>query len=346
MTDQKPSLSYKDAGVDIDAGDHLVERIKGVAKRTKRPEVMGGLGGFGALCEIPAGYRQPVLVSGTDGVGTKLKLALQLKRHEHIGIDLVAMCVNDIVVTGAESLFFLDYYATGHLNVDTAATVVTGIGEGCLQAGCSLVGGETAEMPGMYEGEDYDLAGFAVGVVEKSEIIDGSKVKAGDVLIGVASSGAHSNGYSLVRKIIDVSGADLTQDLAGRPLADVVMTPTRIYVKSMLAMIKALPVHALAHITGGGLPGNLPRVLPEGCDAVVNESSWTWPPLFQWLQAQGNVERFEMYRTFNCGVGMVVVVPAEQADAAIAQLQSTGETAWKLGEIVPSTHAEPTVVFA
>lgn len=346
MTDQKPSLSYKDAGVDIDAGDHLVERIKGVAKRTKRPEVMGGLGGFGALCEIPAGYRQPVLVSGTDGVGTKLKLALQLKRHEHIGIDLVAMCVNDIVVTGAESLFFLDYYATGHLNVDTAATVVTGIGEGCLQAGCSLVGGETAEMPGMYEGEDYDLAGFAVGVVEKSEIIDGSKVKAGDVLIGVASSGAHSNGYSLVRKIIDVSGADLTQDLAGRPLADVVMTPTRIYVKSMLALIKALPVHALAHITGGGLPGNLPRVLPEGCDAVVNESSWTWPPLFQWLQAQGNVECFEMYRTFNCGVGMVVVVPAEQADAAIAQLQSTGETAWKLGEIVPSTHAEPTVVFA
>lgn len=346
MTDSKPSLSYKDAGVDIDAGDHLVERIKGVAKKTKRPEVMGGLGGFGALCEIPAGYKQPVLVSGTDGVGTKLKLALQLKRHEHIGIDLVAMCVNDIVVTGAESLFFLDYYATGHLNVDTAATVVTGIGEGCLQAGCSLVGGETAEMPGMYEGEDYDLAGFAVGVVEKSEIIDGSKVKAGDVLIGVASSGAHSNGYSLVRKIIDVSQADLSQDLAGRPLADVVMTPTRIYVKSMLALIKALPVHALAHITGGGLPGNLPRVLPEGCDAIVNESSWTWPPLFQWLQQQGNVERFEMYRTFNCGVGMVVVVPADQADAAIAQLQSTGETAWKLGEIVPSTHSEPTVVFA
>jgi len=346
MTDQKPSLSYKDAGVDIDAGDHLVERIKGVAKKTKRPEVMGGLGGFGALCEIPAGYRQPVLVSGTDGVGTKLKLALQLKRHEHIGIDLVAMCVNDIVVTGAESLFFLDYYATGHLNVDTAATVVTGIGEGCLQAGCSLVGGETAEMPGMYEGEDYDLAGFAVGVVEKSEIIDGAKVKAGDVLIGVASSGAHSNGYSLVRKIIEVSGADLAQELDGRPLADVVMTPTRIYVKSMLALIKALPVHALAHITGGGLPGNLPRVLPAGCDAVIDESSWTWPPLFQWLQAQGNVERFEMYRTFNCGVGMVVVVPAEQADAAIAQLQSTGEQAWLLGRIVPSTHSEPTVVFA
>ena len=350
MTDAKPSLSYKDAGVDIDAGDHLVERIKGVAKKTKRPEVMGGLGGFGALCEIPAGYKQPVLVSGTDGVGTKLRLALQLNRHEHIGIDLVAMCVNDIVVCGAESLFFLDYYATGHLNVDTAATVVTGIGEGCLQAGCALVGGETAEMPGMYEGDDYDLAGFAVGVVEKSEIIDGSKVKAGDVLIGVASSGAHSNGYSLIRKIIEVSGADLnqplSQDQAGRTLADVVMTPTRIYVKSMLALIKALPVHALAHITGGGLPGNLPRVLPEGCDAVIDESSWNWPPLFQWLQAQGNVERFEMYRTFNCGVGMVVVVPADQAEATIAQLKSTGDDAWLLGKIVPSTHSEPTVVFA
>ena len=346
MSDTKPTLSYKDAGVDIDAGDHLVERIKSVAKRTMRPEVMGGLGGFGALCEIPAGYKQPVLVSGTDGVGTKLKLALQLNRHEHIGIDLVAMCVNDLVVCGAESLFFLDYYATGHLNVDTAATVVTGIGAGCELAGCALVGGETAEMPGMYEGEDYDLAGFAVGVVEKSEIIDGSKVKAGDVLIGVASSGAHSNGYSLLRKVIEVSNADLNQDLDGRPLADVVMTPTRIYVKSMLALVKALPVHAMAHITGGGLPGNLPRVLPAGCDAVIDESSWTWPPLFQWLQRAGNIERFEMYRTFNCGVGMVVVVPADQADAAIAQLASTGDQAWRIGHIVPSTHAEPTVVFA
>lgn len=346
MSDTKPTLSYKDAGVDIDAGDHLVERIKSVAKRTMRPEVMGGLGGFGALCEIPAGYKQPVLVSGTDGVGTKLKLALQLNRHEHIGIDLVAMCVNDLVVCGAESLFFLDYYATGHLNVDTAATVVTGIGAGCELAGCALVGGETAEMPGMYEGEDYDLAGFAVGVVEKSEIIDGSKVKAGDVLIGVASSGAHSNGYSLLRKVIEVSNADLNQDLDGRPLADVVMTPTRIYVKSMLALVKALPVHAMAHITGGGLPGNLPRVLPAGCDAVIDESSWTWPPLFQWLQSAGNIERFEMYRTFNCGVGMVVVVPADHADATIAQLASTGDQAWRIGHIVPSTHAEPTVVFA
>ncbi|REH37749.1 phosphoribosylformylglycinamidine cyclo-ligase [Paraperlucidibaca baekdonensis] len=346
MTDSKPSLSYKDAGVDIEAGDLLVERIKGVAKRSRRPEVLGGLGGFGALCEIPAGYKQPILVSGTDGVGTKLRLALQLNRHEHIGIDLVAMCVNDLVVCGAESLFFLDYYATGHLNIDTAATVVTGIGEGCVQAGCALVGGETAEMPGMYEGDDYDLAGFAVGVVEKAEIIDGKKVSAGDVLIGVASSGAHSNGYSLLRKILDVSKADLNSELDGKCLADVVMTPTRIYVKSMLALVKALPVHAMAHITGGGLPGNLPRVLPEGCDAIVDESSWTWPPLFQWLQAEGNVERFEMYRTFNCGVGMVVVVPAEHADAAIAQLESTGETAWKMGQITTSTHTEPTVVFA
>lgn len=346
MSEAKPSLSYKDAGVDIDAGDALVERIKGVAKKTARREVLGGLGGFGALCEIPAGYRQPVLVSGTDGVGTKLKLALELNRHESIGIDLVAMCVNDLVVTGAEPLFFLDYYATGHLNVDTAATVVTGIGEGCLQAGCSLVGGETAEMPGMYEGEDYDLAGFAVGVVEKADIIDGSKVKAGDVLVGIASSGVHSNGYSLVRKILDVSKADLKGSIGGKPLADVLMAPTRIYIKPLLALIKAMPVHALAHITGGGLPGNLPRVLPEGCDAVINEGSWTWPPVFQWLQDNGGVERSEMYRTFNCGVGMVIVVPADKADDAIARLNAAGESAWRIGEIVPSTHTEPTVVFA
>ncbi|MBK8326583.1 MAG: phosphoribosylformylglycinamidine cyclo-ligase [Moraxellaceae bacterium] len=346
MSNSQPSLSYKDAGVDIDAGDHLVERIKGVAKRTTRPEVLGGLGGFGALCEIPAGYKQPVLVSGTDGVGTKLRLALQLNRHESIGVDLVAMCVNDLVVCGAEPLFFLDYYATGRLSVDTAVTVVTGIGEGCLQAGCALVGGETAEMPGMYEGEDYDLAGFCVGVVEKSQIIDGSKVKAGDVLIGVAASGVHSNGYSLVRKVIEVSQADVNQSLDGKTLADCLMTPTRIYVKSMLSLIKALPVHAIAHITGGGLPGNLPRVLPQGCDARIDESSWQWPAIFNWLQQQGHIERFEMYRTFNCGVGMVVVVPADKADETIAHLQANGEQAWRLGEITPSTHTEPTVVFA
>lgn len=346
MSQTPPSLSYKDAGVDIEAGDNLVERIKGVAKKTTRKEVLGGLGGFGALCEIPAGYRQPVLVSGTDGVGTKLRLALQLNRHESIGIDLVAMCVNDLVVCGAEPLFFLDYYATGRLSVETAATVITGIGEGCLQAGCALVGGETAEMPGMYEGEDYDLAGFSVGVVEKSDIIDGSKVAAGDVLIGIAASGVHSNGYSLVRKILDVRQADLSQDLEGKSLADRLMAPTRIYIKPILSLIKAMPVHAIAHITGGGLPGNLPRVLPEGADARVDESSWELPVIFRWLQEQGNVERFEMYRTFNCGVGMVVVVAADRADDAIAHLKAAGEEAWKLGEIVPSTHNEPTVVFA
>ena len=346
MTETKPSLSYKDAGVDIEAGDALVDRIKGVAKKTARREVLGGLGGFGALCEIPAGYRQPVLVSGTDGVGTKLRLALELNRHESIGIDLVAMCVNDLIVTGAEPLFFLDYYATGHLNVETAATVVTGIGEGCLQAGCALVGGETAEMPGMYEGEDYDLAGFAVGVVEKADIINGSKVKAGDVLIGIASSGVHSNGYSLVRKILEVSKADLQSTVGGKSLADLLMAPTRIYIKPLLSLIKSMPVHALAHITGGGLPGNMPRVLPEGCDARIDESSWTWPPVFQWLQENGGVERFEMYRTFNCGVGTVIVTPADRADDAIAHLNANGESAWRIGEIVPSTHTEPTVVFA
>jgi phosphoribosylformylglycinamidine cyclo-ligase len=344
---QSPSLSYKDAGVDIEAGDALVDRIKGVAKKTSRPEVLGGLGGFGALCEIPAGYKQPVLVSGTDGVGTKLKLALELNHHNTIGVDLVAMCVNDLVVCGAEPLFFLDYYATGHLNVDTAAMVVTSIGDGCLQAGCALVGGETAEMPGMYEGEDYDLAGFAVGVVEKSEIITGEKVKAGDVLIALASSGVHSNGYSLVRKILSVSNTDIkSATLDDKSLADVLMCPTRIYIKPLLNLIKTLPVHALAHITGGGLPGNLPRVLPEGCDANIVESSWTWPSVFQWLQKTGGVEQFEMYRTFNCGVGMVVVVPAEHAETAIQQLNAAGETAWRIGEIIPSTHTEPTVVFA
>lgn len=346
MSDTKPSLSYKDAGVDIDAGDHLVERIKGVAKRTARPEVMGGLGGFGALCKIPAGYKEPVLVSGTDGVGTKLRLAMDLQQHDTLGIDLVAMCVNDLVVCGAEPLFFLDYYATGHLNVDIAARVVTGIGEGCLQAGCALVGGETAEMPGMYEGEDYDLAGFCTGVVEHADIIDGSKVAAGDVLIGLASSGVHSNGYSLVRKILEVSKADTQAAFDGRTLGEVLMTPTRIYVKQILKLIKALPVHGIAHITGGGLPGNLPRVMAPNTEAVINESSWQWPAVFQWLQEQGNVARPEMYRTFNCGVGMVVVVPADKADAAIELLKAEGEKAWRLGEIRASASEEPVVVFA
>jgi phosphoribosylformylglycinamidine cyclo-ligase len=335
-----PSLSYKDAGVDIEAGDALVERIKSVAKRTRRPEVMAGLGGFAALCEIPEGYRQPVLVSGTDGVGTKLRLAMNLQKHDTIGIDLVAMCVNDLVVTGAEPLFFLDYYATGKLNVDVAAAVVSGIGDGCEMAGCSLVGGETAEMPGMYEGEDYDLAGFCTGVVEKSEIIDGSKVKEGDTLIALTSSGPHSNGYSLIRKIIDVTNADLTQDCGGRPLADALMEPTRIYVKSVLKLIKESSVNAMAHITGGGLTENIPRVLPEGCKAVIDTKSWTFPPVFQWLQKGGNVDMREMYRTFNCGVGMVIAIPASETDNALTILRAAGETAFVIGSIAKSTGDE------
>jgi phosphoribosylformylglycinamidine cyclo-ligase len=339
MTDSpssRPSLSYKDAGVDIDAGNALVDRIKGVAKRTTRPEVMGGLGGFGALCQLPSGYREPVLVSGTDGVGTKLRLAMDLGRHDTIGIDLVAMCVNDLVVAGAEPLFFLDYYATGKLDVDIAADVVTGIGEGCEQAGCALVGGETAEMPGMYEGSDYDLAGFCVGVVEKSEILDGKKVAEGDALLGIASSGPHSNGYSLIRKILEVSGASLDTDLDGTALGDALMAPTRIYVKSLLSLIKesGVPVHALSHITGGGLTENLPRVLPEGLAAKVDVASWTRPAVFDWLQQQGNVAEEEMHRVLNCGIGMVVVVPAEKADQARAHLQALGETVHRIGEIV------------
>ncbi len=327
------SISYKDAGVDIDAGNALVERIKGVAKRTRRPEVMAGLGGFGALCEIPAGYKQPVLVSGTDGVGTKLRLAMDLGRHDQIGIDLVAMCVNDLIVAGAEPLFFLDYYATGKLNVDVATDVVTGIGTGCELAGCALVGGETAEMPGMYEGEDYDLAGFCVGVVEKSDIIDGSQVKIGDVLIGLASSGPHSNGYSLIRKIIDVKGAKLDQPMGDTTLADALMQPTRIYVKPLLKLIRESQVNALSHITGGGLLENIPRVLPDNAKAIVDVSSWQRPPVFDWLQEQGNVEAHEMYRTLNCGVGMVLVVPTERRDEALALLAAEGEEAFVVGQI-------------
>jgi phosphoribosylformylglycinamidine cyclo-ligase len=334
------SLSYKDAGVDIEAGDALVERIKSVAKRTRRPEVMAGLGGFAALCEIPEGYRQPVLVSGTDGVGTKLRLAMNLQKHDTIGIDLVAMCVNDLVVTGAEPLFFLDYYATGKLNVDVAAAVVSGIGDGCELSGCSLVGGETAEMPGMYEGEDYDLAGFCVGVVEKSEIIDGSKVQAGDALIALTSSGPHSNGYSLIRKIIDVTKADLNQDCGGKPLANALMEPTRIYVKSVLKLIKESQINAMAHITGGGLTENIPRVLPDDCKAVIDTKSWTFPPVFQWLQRGGNVDIREMYRTFNCGVGMVIAVPASAKDNALNILRAAGENAFVIGSIAKATGDE------
>ncbi|MEA1065669.1 phosphoribosylformylglycinamidine cyclo-ligase [Apirhabdus apintestini] len=333
MTD-KTALSYKDAGVDIDAGNALVERIKGAVKKTRRPEVMGGLGGFGALCALPQKYREPVLVSGTDGVGTKLRLAMDLQRHETIGIDLVAMCVNDLIVQGAEPLFFLDYYATGRLDVDTAASVIHGIAEGCLQAGCALVGGETAEMPGMYGGSDYDIAGFCVGVVEKADIIDGSRVAHGDVLLALGASGPHSNGYSLIRKIIDVSGCSpLDERLGDATLADSLLAPTRIYVKSILALTNALNVHAIAHITGGGFWENIPRVLPAHLEAVIDESSWRWPEVFTWLQRAGNVSRREMYRTFNCGVGMIIALPADAADAALHLLTELGENAWQIGKI-------------
>lgn len=329
----KTGLSYRDAGVDIDAGNALVERVKDTARRTRRPEVMGSLGGFGALCELPAGYRQPVLVSGTDGVGTKLRLAMQLGKHDTIGIDLVAMCVNDLVVAGAEPLFFLDYYATGALDVDVAARVIDGIGRGCELAGCALVGGETAEMPGMYHGSDYDLAGFCVGVVEKSEIIDGSAVQPGDVLVGIGSSGPHSNGYSLIRKVIEVSGVDLQQQLDDRTLAEALMAPTEIYVKPLLTLIREGGVHALSHITGGGLLENIPRVLPEGCAADIDVGSWHWPPVFEWLQRAGGIATEEMYRTFNCGVGMVVCMSPDTFQAGIDRLQQQQLKAWKLGTI-------------
>jgi phosphoribosylformylglycinamidine cyclo-ligase len=329
----KTSLRYKDAGVDIDAGTALVERIKGVAKRTKRPEVMGGLGGFGALCQLPTGYKEPLLVAGTDGVGTKLRLAIDLKKHDTVGIDLVAMCVNDLIVQGAEPLFFLDYYATGKLDVDVAADVVTGIGEGCLQSNCSLIGGETAEMPGMYEGEDYDLAGFCVGVAEKEAIIDGTKVKSGDALIALGSTGPHSNGYSLVRKVLEVSKADPQQDLAGKPLIEHLLEPTKIYVKPLLKLLEQTEVHAMAHITGGGFWENIPRVLPDDCKAVVKGDSWQWPVVFDWLMENGNIEQFEMYRTFNCGVGMIIALPAEKVESALALLTAEGENAWLIGEI-------------
>ncbi|AWL11857.1 Phosphoribosylformylglycinamidine cyclo-ligase [Saliniradius amylolyticus] len=327
------SLSYKDAGVDIDAGNQLVERIKTVTKKTQRPEVKGGLGGFGALCALPEKYRQPLLVSGTDGVGTKLRLAMDHGQHQGVGIDLVAMCVNDLIVQGAEPLFFLDYYATGKLNVDTAADVVTGIGEGCQQSGCALIGGETAEMPGMYHGDDYDIAGFCVGVVEADEVIDGSKVAPGDKLIALGSSGPHSNGYSLIRKILEVSGEDPKQDFNGKAIIDHLLAPTRIYVKSTLKLIETLPVHAISHITGGGFWENIPRVLPDNAKAVIDGSSWEWPAIFNWLQQKGNVTTHEMYRTFNCGVGLIAAVPAEQAEQAVALLNEQGENAWIIGSI-------------
>ncbi len=349
MNSEKPSpsattpMTYRDAGVDIDAGDALVDRIKPLAKRTMRPEVLGGIGGFGALFEVPKKYRDPVLVSGTDGVGTKLKLAFRLDRHDTVGIDLVAMSVNDILVQGAEPLFFLDYFACGRLSVDTAAAVVGGIAKGCEQSGCALIGGETAEMPGMYPDGEYDLAGFAVGAVERDQILDGSRVQAGDVLLGLASSGFHSNGYSLVRKVLEHACGELSASAlnavavpgAEAPLADLVMAPTRLYVKPMLAALSQhrVAIKAMAHITGGGLVGNVPRVLPESLTAVLQESSWTMPPVMRWLQSQGNVPRDEMHRVFNCGIGMVVVVQAEQAEAVAATLTAQGERVYRIGQI-------------
>ncbi len=332
-SDKPSSLSYRDAGVDIDAGDAFIDVIKPVAKRTQREGCLSGLGGFGALFQVPKNYQDPILVSGTDGVGTKLKLAFDLNKHDTIGIDLVAMCVNDVLVQGAEPLFFLDYFATGKLTPEIAAQVVEGIGEGCVQANAALIGGETAEMPGMYSDGEYDLAGFCVGAVEKSDIIDGRKVKAGNVLIGLASTGPHSNGYSLVRKVIDTYEVPLDTPIDGKPLSEAVLAPTKIYVRSVLSLMKQVDVNALAHITGGGIPGNLNRVLPEDCHAIVEESSWKWPELFTWMMETANIERAEMYRTFNCGVGMILVVNAADADAAIAHLTQSGETAFKVGEI-------------
>ena len=327
------SLSYRDAGVDIDAGDALVEAIKPLAKRTMREGVLKGIGGFGALFEISKKFKEPVLVSGTDGVGTKLKLAFELNRHDTVGIDLVATRVNDILVQGAEPLFFLDYFACGKLDVATATAVVGGIAKGCEQSGCALIGGETAEMPSMYPAGEYDLAGFAVGAVEKSKIIDGTTIAAGDVVLGLASSGVHSNGFSLVRKIIEVAKPDLNADFHGRPLADVLMEPTRIYVKPLLALMESVDVKGMVHITGGGLVENVPRVLQPHLTAVLDATSWTMPPLFHWLQQHGGVADAEMHRVFNCGIGMIVIVAAEAADAALAQLQAAGETVSKIGVI-------------
>ncbi len=332
---QSKSLSYRDAGVNIDAGNAFVEKIKASVASTNRPGVMGNLGGFGGLFELPEGYKQPVLVSGTDGVGTKLKLAIDLRKHDTIGIDLVAMCVNDILVLGAEPLYFLDYYATGELDTEIAASVVEGIAEGCRQSNAALIGGETAEMPGMYAKGDYDLAGFCVGVVEKRKIIDGSKVKAGDVMIAIASSGPHSNGYSLVRKIIEVNNADINASFGEneQALGDALLAPTRIYVKTIHQLLETFNIHAMAHITGGGLLENIPRVLPDNAQAVVDTDSWQLPDVFQWLQENGNVEINEMYRTFNCGVGMVLIVDADEADAIVSMLVKNGDNAWQLGQI-------------
>jgi phosphoribosylformylglycinamidine cyclo-ligase len=337
MSERAP-VTYRDAGVDIDAGEELVERIKPGVRRSMRREVLGGIGGFGALVEVPLDrYRKPVLVSGTDGVGTKLRLAIDTGRHDTVGIDLVAMCVNDVVVQGAEPLFFLDYFATGKLVVDIGARVIAGIVEGCVQAGCALVGGETAEMPGMYHGDDYDLAGFCVGIVEKDAIIDGSRTAAGDIVLGLPSSGPHSNGFSMIRKILQVSGADLETELDGVALGDRLMAPTRIYVKALLKLVSALPVHGLSHITGGGLVDNIPRVIPDGLEVILERGAWRREPVFDWLQNAGRVADQEMYRVFNCGIGMTIQVAAKDADRAVSILRDSGQEALVIGEVKNGT---------
>jgi len=346
VSEQKQSLSYKDAGVDIDAGNALVENIKGAVKRTTRPEVMGGLGGFGSVCQLPTGYKEPVLVAGTDGVGTKLRLAIDLEKHDTVGVDLVAMCVNDLIVQGAEPLFFLDYYATDKLDVAVASDVVSGIADGCVLAGCALVGGETAEMPGMYHKGDYDIAGFCVGVAEKSRLLDGSSVAAGDQLIALGASGPHSNGYSLIRKVLEVNNTDTNELLNDKPLAEHLLEPTKIYVKSVLALLKEVNVHALSHITGGGFWENIPRVLPEDAQAVINENSWQWPAIFSWLQENGNITTHEMYRTFNCGVGMIIAVPADSLEKSLEILTAHGENAWHIGAVAQKADGEEQVVIA
>ena len=339
-------LTYRDAGVDIDAGDALVERIKPFAKRTMRPEVIGGLGGFGAMVEVSKKYKNPVMVSGTDGVGTKLKLAFRLKKHDSIGIDLVAMSVNDILVLGAEPIFFLDYFACGKLNVDVAADVVKGVALGCEQAGCALIGGETAEMPGMYDPNEYDLAGFAVGLVEKDRIIDGSSIKAGDAVIGLESSGPHSNGYSLIRKIVATKGGDYDETFDGKTkLGDALIQPTRIYVKPVLELITKATVKGIAHITGGGLVENIPRVIPELLCARIDRKAWKRPAIFDWLQRHGHVDDAEMARTFNCGIGMVIIVPKAEAEAAIAALGESGVPAHLIGAIVTREPGGPQTVI-
>lgn len=340
-----PPLNYKQAGVDIDAGNALVRRIGPLAKKTHRPEVIGGLGGFAALCAIPPQYREPVLVSATDGVGTKLRLAIAQAQHHTIGIDLVAMCVNDLIVQGAEPLFFLDYYATSRLEVEIATQVIAGIAEGCQQARCALVGGETAEMPGMYHDSEYDLAGFCVGIVERSQIMDGSQVCEGDLILALASSGPHANGFSLIHKILESATVDpATELLEGRPLVQHLLEPTRIYVASILNLLKQCDIHALVHITGGGFWDNIPRILPNGLQAVLEQASWSWPALFHWIQQQGEITLYEMYRTFNCGVGMLVILPAAQVDSALTLLHDLGEQAWIIGNLVKREGPQPVII--